>query len=130
MSIENLLSRLKSECEYPKPLSVNAPLVAEVIAELRRLDAELSEEQRLNGMGAERELALMAKLEAAERENAKLRAELEAIYSTEPVAWEVYVAYVDNGYVVDDLDDPQLIDDMTNHDAVTTPLIPLPVRKS
>jgi hypothetical protein len=84
---EKLLSILKSECEYPKPLSVNAPLVAEIILVIRRLNAENAEQCRLNGMGAERELALMAKLEAANREVERLRARLEAIYSTEPVAW-------------------------------------------
>ncbi len=53
-------------------------------AELRRLDAdnaqlrkELEEEQRINAMGSERELALMAKLEEARRE-------LEKISQSEP----------------------------------------------
>jgi len=104
---------------------------AEIAAELRRLDAELSEEQRLNGMGAERELALMAKLEAAERENAKLREELEAIYSTEPVAWmlsdkkrpfsEPWPTRCDSeAYRVAKV----------HPDFSCAPLIPLPVRKS
>jgi hypothetical protein len=69
---------------------------------------------------------IAAELRRLSAENAELRARLDAIYSTEPVAWDVYVAEVDNGYLVDSLDDAQLIDDMTNHDAVATPLIPLP----
>lgn len=56
-------------------------------------------------------------------ENAE--AELKAIKEAEPVAWEVYVAEADHGYLVDSLDDPQLIDDCTNHDAVVTPLYTL-----
>ena len=39
-----------------------------------------------------------------------------------PVAWLVYVAEVQNQYVVDDIDDPQLVDDCTNHNAEVTPL--------
>jgi hypothetical protein len=66
---EKLLSILKSECEYPKPLSVNAPLVAEIILVMRRLSAE----------------------------NSELRARLDAIYSTEPVAFGLF-AKVEDGY--------------------------------
>lgn len=51
--------------------------------------------------------------------------ELERIKSLPPIAWEVYVADADNAYVVESLDDPQLIDDCTNSDAVVTPLIAL-----
>lgn len=51
--------------------------------------------------------------------------ELERIKALPPVAWEVYVADADNAYVVESLDDPQLIDDCTNSDAVVTPLIAL-----
>ena len=57
------------------------------------------------------------------------RAELERIKSLPPVAWEVYVADADNAYVVESLDDPQLIDDCTNSDAVVTPLIALGSKK-
>jgi len=42
--------------------------------------------------------------------------------SGEPCAFEVYVELVDNSYLVDSLDDDQLIDDCTNHDAVVTNL--------
>lgn len=40
----------------------------------------------------------------------------------EPVAWDVYVEEQDNGYLIDSLDDPQWIDDATNHNAIATPL--------
>ena len=44
----------------------------------------------------------------------------------EPVAWEVYVEEFNNSYVVDDLNDAQLVSDCTNHDAVVTPLYATP----
>ena len=50
----------------------------DVAGELRRLHAEVNEQARLNGMGAERELALMAKVEAATR--ARQQAQ-EALYA-------------------------------------------------
>lgn len=50
---------------------------------------------------------------------------LKAISDAEPVAWDVYVEEADNGYLVDSLDDPQLADDCTNHNAVVTPLYTL-----
>jgi hypothetical protein len=40
---------------------------------IKELETEVQEQCRLNGMGAERELALMAKVERLERENAELR---------------------------------------------------------
>lgn len=46
----------------------------------------------------------------------------EALDLGEPVAWDVYIASQQHGYLVDSLDDPQLIDDLTNTDAVATPL--------
>jgi len=55
----------------------------------------------------------------------RLKAELERIKALPPVAWEVYVAEADNAYVVESLEDPQLIDDCTNSDAVVTPLYAL-----
>ena len=55
-----------------------------------RLEAAESdglEQARLNGIGAEKELALMAKLEAAEKEIRLLRAKVETMEKQEPVAW-------------------------------------------
>jgi hypothetical protein len=50
----------------------------------------------------------------------------------EPVAWDVYVAEHQCGYLIDSLDDPQYLDDATNHGAVAMPLytrpaVPLPI---
>ena len=46
---------------------------------LEAAESEAIEQSRLNGMGAEREAALLAKLEAAEKERDALRAENERI---------------------------------------------------
>jgi hypothetical protein len=40
---------------------------------IKELEAEVLEQCRINGMGAERETALMTKVERLERENAELR---------------------------------------------------------
>ena len=69
--------------------------------------------------GAVEELRRLAQVEA-EHEALK-----KAISDVVPVAWDVYVAEADNGYLVDSLDDPQLVDDCTNHGAVVTPLYTL-----
>lgn len=42
----------------------------------------------------------------------------------EPVAWRVDLE--DSTYIVDDIDDAQLVDDCTNHDATVTPLYESP----
>ena len=58
---------------------VSEPLQGAVKALIDRLEAAESdglEQARLNGIGAEKELALMAKLEAAEKERDELRIEL------------------------------------------------------
>ena len=57
----------------------------EAADEIERLRAELSEQCRLLGMGASREAALLAKLEAAEKERDTLRARIEAMERQEPV---------------------------------------------
>ena len=55
-------------------------------AVLEASEADALEQARLNGMGAERELALMAKLEAAEKERDELRTELKEVrYAVEDV---------------------------------------------
>ncbi len=118
--------------EYPDRDRGASTFDVNVAAELRRLDAEVAEQCRINAMGAERELALMAKLEASQRENAQLRAELEAIYSTEPAL------FVSPGQLAEheDPDEPSskageyLPARKTSAGFFTLPLIPLPVRKS
>jgi len=73
--------------------------VSELLDRLEAAEAEALEEARLNGMGSEREAALLAKLEAAEKERdwhagrcedamnecAALRAKIEAMERQEPV---------------------------------------------
>ena len=52
-------------------------LCSKAADELTRLTAEVEEQARLNGMGAERELALLAKVERLTAENARLRGLIE-----------------------------------------------------
>ena len=69
---------------------VSEPLqraVKALIDRLEEAESEALEQARLNGMGGERELALMAKLEAAEKERDALRAELDALKQQEPVGY-------------------------------------------
>ena len=54
---------------------------------LEAAESDALEQARLNGMGGEREAALLAKLEAAEKERDALRARIEAMERQEPVAW-------------------------------------------
>ena len=82
--------------------------ILELLDRLEAAESECLEEARLNGIGSEREAALMAKLEAAEKELAELRssmkfrtsligrteaerdalrAKIEAMEKQEPVAW-------------------------------------------
>ena len=53
-------------------------VVLELLNRLEAAESDALEQARLNGMGSEREAALMAKLEAAERERDALRAEVES----------------------------------------------------
>ena len=53
--------------------AANPTTVIEILDRLEDAESDALEQARLNGMGSEREAALMAKLEAAENENAKLR---------------------------------------------------------
>lgn len=61
--------------------------VAELLDRLEASEADALEQARLNGMGAEREMALMAKLEAAEKERDALRAKIEAMEQEPPRGW-------------------------------------------
>lgn len=56
---------------------LNEDEVLELLDHLEAAESEAIEQARLNGMGAERELALMAKLEAAEKERNVLKAKVE-----------------------------------------------------
>jgi len=65
----------------------SAWVVHALIDRLDAAEADALEQARLNGMGAERELALMAKLEAAEKEREALRAKIEQMERQEPIGW-------------------------------------------
>ena len=58
---------------------LNEDEVLELLDHLEEAESDALEQARLNGMGASREAALMAKLEAAERERNTLRIELNEI---------------------------------------------------
>ncbi len=72
------------EVEFPRKVQAVADAwkgkCERLEAQCDAAEAEALEQARLNGMGAERELALMAKLEAAEKEIAAMKQQ-------EPVAW-------------------------------------------
>ena len=59
-------------------------------------ESECLEQARLNGMGSEREASLMAKLEAAEKENAKLRIALAEKVTSEATLRDLNVG---NGFI-------------------------------
>jgi hypothetical protein len=84
-------------------------------------DAERAQTEVIRAVRAGRDI-LAHRVEELEAENARLRAG-----QGTPVAWEVYVPEAQHGYLVDGLDDAQLVDDMTNCDGVTaTPLYAAP----
>ena len=62
-------------------------LLPSLLNRLEVAESDCLEQARLNGMGASREAALMAKLEAAEKERDELRAKIEAMEKQEPDAW-------------------------------------------
>ena len=74
----------KADGGYGPQQEANASLIAaanpatifELLDRLERAEFKCLEQARLNGMGSEREAALMAKLEAAEKERDALSAEL------------------------------------------------------
>ena len=57
--------------------AANPAAVIEILDRLEVAESEALEQARLNGMGSEREAALLAKLEAAEKERDALRAKIE-----------------------------------------------------
>ena len=66
--------------------AANPAAIDELLDRLERAESECLEQARLNGMGSEREAALMAKLEAAEKERDALRAKITEMEKQEPVA--------------------------------------------
>ena len=57
--------------------AANPAAISELLDRLEAAESDGLEQARLNGMGGEREAALLSKLEAAEKERDALRAELE-----------------------------------------------------
>ena len=86
------IEELRDRARTASVLALDYKTLTELIDRLEAAEAEALEEARLNGMGAERELALMAKLEAAEKSRDVLRAKVEAMEKQEPVAlvkWQI-----------------------------------------
>ena len=71
--------------DVPSVMLAAAEEIERLAARLEATESEALEQARLNGMGSEREAALMAKLEAAERERDDLRAKVEQMEKQEPV---------------------------------------------
>lgn len=69
----------------PREIGEAIDSAIEMIDRLEATEADGLEQARLNGMSAEREAALLAKLEAADRERDALRAKIEAMAKQEPV---------------------------------------------
>ena len=67
--------------------AANPSTVIELINRLEDAESDALEQARLNGMGSEREAALMAKLEAAEKERDAMRAKIEAMQNQEPYSY-------------------------------------------
>ena len=63
----------------PREIGEALDAAVEMIDRLEAAESDALEQARLNGMGASREAALMAKLEAAEKERDALRARIEAM---------------------------------------------------
>ena len=122
---------LDNKVEQPDPREIGKAIDAAIgmIDRLESAESDAFEQARLNGMGASREAALLAKLEAAEKErdwNAErledaieeltaLRVKIEVMEKQEPVAW----MSSRNGFIVKD---------SKNHD-YNLPLYPAPGAK-
>lgn len=91
------LAHRHAQCALSIP--IKPAMLSELLDRLEEAESECLEQARLNGMGSEREAALMAKLEAAEKErdefkrecfghisdNSLLRAKVEQMEKQEPV---------------------------------------------
>ncbi len=76
--------------------AANPAAISELLDRLEEAESDALEQARLNGIGAEKELALMAKLEAAERACDALRAKVEAMERQKPVAFALYSGWARN----------------------------------
>jgi hypothetical protein len=81
--------------------AANPATLIELLDRLEDAKSDALEQARLNGMGASREAALMAKLEVAEKERDNLRAKIEVMEKQEPVKIQHRVPFVNsNGELV------------------------------
>ena len=69
----------KSRSDAAYIAAANPTTINELLNRIEAAESDAVEQARLNGMGASREAALMAKLEAAEKDRDALRAENEAL---------------------------------------------------
>ena len=85
-----ILQVQKIGADYQRLMDKHNALHINALASRQRvakLEAEVQEQARLNGMGAERELALMAQVSRLEAERDQLRAELEKVRV--PEGWKL-----------------------------------------
>ena len=71
------INELRPAVEAAGLNAISMQEVLELLGRLEESESDCLEQARLNGMGSEREAALMAKLEAAEKERDALRAKIE-----------------------------------------------------
>jgi len=86
--------------------AANPAVINSLLERLEAAEADALEQARLNGMGAEREAALLAKLEAVEKERNALRAKIEAMERQEPAGWQRL--YKDGSGTEDIVDSPNV----------------------
>lgn len=79
------INELRPAVEAAGLNAISMQEVLELLDRLEEAESDALEQARLNGMGSEREAALLAKLEAAEKERDTLRAKIEAMEKQEPV---------------------------------------------
>ena len=79
------INELRPAVEAAGLNAISMQEVLELLDRLEEAESDALEQARLNGMGSEREAALLAKLEAAEKERDTLRAKIEAMERQEPV---------------------------------------------
>ena len=87
IDIEKLRQTVHRHAQVTLSIPIKPQELSELLDRLEAAESECLEQARFNGMGSEREAALMAKLEAAEKERDALRAKIEQVEKQEPVGW-------------------------------------------
>lgn len=77
----------KVDANFKFIAAANPAAINELLDRLEAAESDGLEQARLNGMGGEREAALLSKLEAAGKERDALRAKIEQMEKQEPAAW-------------------------------------------